>query len=1059
MKNRFRLSGLLTLSLSLATSPRVVFAQDVAEEEVSEDEVAAEDATDEEVMADEDVADEDVVSDEEAADEDVVSDDEVVAEDGDEEVVADEEASETAAESTEEETTGEEEAVEEGLWEPGEEPYRAAPAGKGVVWGRLVDEATGEPAIEAQVKAEGTNIETYTDIDGYYRLELPPGTYTLKLFYELYEEASLENVGVGKGAVQRVDAKMKPQAGAIEEEIIEDQAETQTVEGLALARQRSVAQGDAVGREEITKTTDTNAAQAAQRVVGATIVDGRFVYVRGLGQRYSNSLLGGYPLPSPEPDVAAVPLDVFPTGVIDSITIAKTFSPDSPGDFAGGSVQIETRSVPSKPLFQVSLRADYNTQSTFRDRLTQPHSSTDWLGFDSGMRKMPDSVPSDRAVADQSDPENTPIGRDMNTRMSSMKQKSPFDHRFNIVGGNTFDLGKVKLGALGSVNYSHTYQRYENATVASFRGATDDPRGYEDLVTYEADQGISSVRWGAFGKLSLLAGNDHKITVSGFHSQLADDITSEFEGYNREVQNTYHTTQMDWIERGLTFGMLSGRHTFPGLKRAELGWDVALSKAYRYEPDRRDTVYLFSERIPDPDDETGRGRTQGWVYENKTESGRHFWAEQTEKSNGGKIDYRQPILEGKTDLAAKFGGLVNVKRREFNVRRFQFNPEVEGASTNDPVYSCIGETYSGACADKLFQDENIGRYLWLADGSQEGDAYKASLDVYAGYLMGDVDFRDRLRVVAGVRMEHTRQKVDPYTPFGDPIPEQNTKLVATDWLPAASLVFSATKKIKTRLSYGKTLARPQTRELAPFAFADYFGGAVVAGNPDLILTEIHNFDTRFEYWPSLAEVMAVSFFLKTMKDPIEAIQVPTGGAPQVTFQNSPGAQVIGAEFEVRKDLSMFHARLAPFSVVTNLTLAHSKVELQEDAGNFILTNPSRPLVNQAPWVVNAALNYENEMGTNGRIIYNVSGKTLDRAGVEGLPDSYQQPMHSLDFAISQKFLDHWSVRFQVQNILNSWRVVTMGKKPQDIDGDGTDDNIVQKFRNGTVFGLGFGYEL
>ena len=379
MKNRFRLSGLLTLSLSLATSPRVVFAQDVAEEEVSEDEVAAEDATDEEVMADEDVADEDVVSDEEAADEDVVSDDEVVAEDGDEEVVADEEASETAAESTEEETTGEEEAVEEGLWEPGEEPYRAAPAGKGVVWGRLVDEATGEPAIEAQVKAEGTSIETYTDIDGYYRLELPPGTYTLKLFYELYEEASLENVGVGKGAVQRVDAKMKPQAGAIEEEIIEDQAETQTVEGLALARQRSVAQGDAVGREEITKTTDTNAAQAAQRVVGATIVDGRFVYVRGLGQRYSNSLLGGYPLPSPEPDVAAVPLDVFPTGVIDSITIAKTFSPDSPGDFAGGSVQIETRSVPSKPLFQVSLRADYNTQSTFRDRLTQPHSSTDWL--------------------------------------------------------------------------------------------------------------------------------------------------------------------------------------------------------------------------------------------------------------------------------------------------------------------------------------------------------------------------------------------------------------------------------------------------------------------------------------------------------------------------------------------------------------------------------------------------------------------------------------------------------------------------------------------------------
>jgi len=1059
MKNRYRLSSLLTLTLSLATLPRVAVAQDVVEEEATEEELESEASDDSEVVEDE-AADEETVAEEETvADEDVVSDEDVAAQEGDEEVVAEASSEADADEVVEEEEAFADEAVEEGLWEEGEEPYRKAPPEKGVVWGRLRDETTGEPALEAQVKVVGTSVETYTDMDGYYRLELPPGNYTLHLFYELYEEATLSNIAVGKGAVQRVDAQMKPQAGAIEEEIIEDSAETQTVEGLALARQRSVAQGDAVGREEITKTTDTNAAQAAQRVVGATIVDGRFVYVRGLGQRYTNSLLGGYPLPSPEPDVAAVPLDVFPTGVIDSITIAKTFSPDSPGDFAGGSVQIETRSVPSKPLFQVNVRGDLNTQSTFRDRLTQPNSSTDWLGFDSGMRKMPGSVPTDRPVGDQSSAENTPIGRDMNTRMSSLKEKSPFDHRFNIVGGNTFDFGKVKLGVLGSLNYSHTYQRYDDATIATFRGDTDDPRGYSDLVTYKADQGISSVRWGAFGKTSLLVGNNHKITLSGFHSQLADDITSEFEGFNREVQNTYHTTQMDWVERGLTFGMLSGRHTFVDLKRAELGWDIALSRAYRYEPDRRDTVYLYSNRIPDPDDETGRTRTEGWIYENKTESGRHFWAQQTENSNGGKVDWRQPIIEGVNDFAAKFGGLVNVKRREFNVRRFQFNPDTGSSSPNDPVYSCVGQTYSGSCADDLFKDEHIGDYLFVDEGSQVGDAYHASLDVYGAYLMGDVDFHDRLRLVAGARMEHTRQEVEPYTPFGQAVPRGNTKLVATDWLPAISLVFSASKQIKTRVSYGKTLARPQVRELAPFAFADYFGGAVVAGNPNLTLTTIHNFDTRFEFWPSLSEVLAVSVFLKTMKDPIEAIQVPTGGAPQVTFQNSPGASVVGAELEARKDLSMIHASLQPFSVVTNLTLAHSRVQLQEDEGNAILTNPSRPLVNQAPWVVNAALNYENEKGTNGRIIYNVSGPTLDRAGVEGLPDAYALPVHSLDFAVSQKFLDHWTVRFQVQNILNSWRVVTMGKKPQDIDADGTDDNIVQKFRNGTVFGLGFGYEL
>lgn len=1097
MKKTHLVRPLLAFASFFALHPAVAAAQNPDDDEVigsETDSPEAEDNLDDEEIVANDLDDDEVVGSEndapEAEDspdaEEIVAndadDEEIVADD--EEIVADDEEGVAAGgekevpDGDEGRAVGDEEVVGssddevslEAEFAPGEEPYRAPPAGRGVIWGRLQDVADGEPALEAQVKVRETGTEVFTDYDGYYRLELPPGSYTLEIFYELYEASTLSNVVVTAGSVVRVDERLRPRPGAVDEEIIEDDAETQTIEGLALARQRSVSQGDAIGREEISKGTDSNAAEAAQRVVGANIVGGRFVYVRGLGERYTNSLLGGVPLPSPEPDKAAVPLNVFPASVLDSLTIVKTFTPDMPADFAGGSVQIETRSVPTEPLFQVAVKGGFNSQATGRHRLNEGGSSTDFLGFDNGERKLPDTIPTgQRVVGDNIDPNSelspgqvTQIGKQINSPMSATPKGTPIEHGASVVAGNTWVLKNGhRIGVLASANYNRKYEVYRDAVVKEYWVNLSDPRGFQERLDYRVTSGVEQVRWGAFGKLSYLPSDNHKITLNGLHSQLSDKWANEYRGTNIQSASNYVATQLGWVERGMSFGVLSGRHDFPELKDAHLGWDASVSSAFRNEPDRRDTVYQRSDRLSvDPSDRRSQ-RAPGWFYLDGDESGRHFWSHQNEVSYGGKMDWTQPLLHEDLDehhLNVKFGGLVNLKERDFWARRLILRPS--GAATSDSTYYCLGREYQRECPDKLFQDQSIPRYLNAQENPQAGDFYKANLYVYAAYAMLDWAPSEMLRLVGGARVEITDQGVEPLDPLDTGDTLFGADLTAVDILPAISAVVSPTKKMKTRLSYARTLARPQVRELAPFGFSDYFGGRVVTGNPDLVLTSIDNFDVRVEFWPSLTEIVAMSVFYKYLRNPIEQTLIPADTAPQVTFINAKKANVIGLELELRKNLGFLTDALADLAVNTNFTVTHSRTEVPQ-TGTLTITNPSRPLVNQAPWVVNVALDYDNpDSGTSARLAYNINAPTLVEVGTDTIPDGYLQPFHSLDFSVGQKFFDHFRATFAVENIVNDNKIRTQGKQlNRDSNGHVEVDNVLSMYKYGRTFQLTVGYEL
>lgn len=923
----------------------------------------------------------------------------------------------------------------------------------GVLWGRVRSAGSGEPALEASVKVAGTALETFTDYEGYYRLELAPGLYKLEIFYELHDAQTIDGVEVRAGDIEQLDISLTAQSGAIDEVVIEDSAASATLEGQLMRRQRASSAQDGVGRAEIAKTPDSNAAEAAQRVVGATIVGGRFVYVRGLGERYTNSLLHGAPLPSPDPNRASVPLDLFPALVIDSVNINKTFIPDMPADFAGGSVSIETRDIPDKPLLSVSLKGGYNDQSTLQTRPSYRGGGLDFLGIDDGTRALPGGWPMDHATNRSvvkpdgsvvSDQEITELGRALAQKsLVSSGETTPPNHGLSIVGGNGWRFGKEgRVGFIASANYDRSYERIVDGVERVIM--LDMGRPYKRF-DWKFNAGQDNVRWGLFGSTILQIDKNNSLRLMGLSMRNTTNRTQIFDGIDNGTDSVINNTRLNFVQQQMNLGQLRGDHLFEGLGRAELSYNGFVARATRDEPGTRDSVYYYNREGGTPYN-VGEG----------SDSGRHFYSGQFEDTYGGLLNWTQPLSGELHKL--KFGSLVMRKDRKFAARRFYYYRNNRTRVTCEDQ----GPTFPADCPDGHYTDENIGTAMGgtpfrLQEGTRATDAFQSELGVYAGYAQIDTEPVERLRVIAGARVEVTDQTARAVRQLSiDPPSDSEATLHDVDLLPAVSLIYSATEKFKLRLSYGRTLARPQVRELAPFAFNDYFGGFETLGNPLLQLTRIHNVDARVEFFPTLREVLALSVFAKTFSNPIESIFRSAGDGTNLTFVNTPGASLIGVEAEVRKNLGFLSPVLVPFSVVTNISLIASRVNLGEErtagASQSYMTNQNRPMVNQSPVVFNLALDYQNDRGTSARVLFNVLGSRIIHAGTQGLPDAYEQPRPQLDFALSQKFFQGWEARLTLENLLNSPIKVTQGE-------DDSGPVVAREYTTGRVVSLGLKYEL
>jgi outer membrane receptor protein involved in Fe transport len=880
---------------------------------------------------------------------------------------------------------------------PTASPSRPPEAGKGALWG-VVQDRDKSPLDGAQVTVLGTQTIASTDAEGRFRVELAPGIYALRIVADLYRPVRIRNVRIAAGRIARLDVPLVYDEQATEDSVaIEAEVERSSASTQLLLRKKDASASDGVGAKDIAKSTDRNAADALKRVVGATIVDGKYLIVRGLGDRYMSAQLNGSPLPSPEPDKQSVPLDMFPALVLSDLVVKKTFTPDMPGDFTGGLVDIHTRDIPEKLTFTGNIALGFNSETTFRDRLTYPGGDLDWLGIDDGGRKLPAEIPKGKLVSIDDNGnrvDKSVYGRALQSQMETARTFALPSGSANFVLGDSLvtkpesKLHRVvdRLGFLLSGGYSRKFQSRRGALLRNYELDATTPGALVPRNDYRAEIGSDSVQWSGLGEVSVVFNANHRIFLTGLLTQAADKESRVLEGFNRDLGAEVRDERIRFQNRGILYAQLRGEHRFKAASDATLEWKLLQARATAADPDLRETVYA-------------RNAEGNLVFRDNSQSGQHFFASQGETSQSIGADYTQPLhRDPERPIKLKLGGLAMLRGRSFAARRFRFIPTPKADSA----------AFSQS-PNRLFSAENIGPNLELQDDTQATDAYDARYDVFAAYAMSDVALSKRLRIIVGPRIEFSKQSVDSFDPFsGTGNTESSTRKNASDVLPSLTVVYSPID----------TVARPLLRELAPFIFTSYLGAREELGNPNLERTRISNFDVRAEYFPSPSEVLAISAFHKRFDRPIEPTVIQTSRGV-TTFENAIGGTTTGVELEARKKLGFITPVLQEFTFLGNLTFLHSQVEIDPKKLRA-LTSSSRAIAGQSPFVVNMSLDWEHDKTkTRARLLYNIAGARISQVGALGLPDIYERPRNVFDLAVAQGLGEHIDLKLSIENLLDA----------------------------------------
>ncbi len=951
----------------------------------------------------------------------------------------------------------------------------------GTISGKILN-AKQEPLVGVYVRAAGTQYVARTGVDGSYELKLPPGSYTLLVELDLYKSEEVPGVNVAEGAVASKDVELVPMAGVMETYEVSDDLNMQAEGALQEKRKQQTTVNDGIDATEISKSGGGKVSSVAVRIVGATVVDKRYLFVRGLGHRYGNTLLDGARVPSPEPELRTVPLDVFPTGALSAIDVQKTFSPDKPGDFTGGSVQFATRDAPVEPTLDIGIDLGANTATTGRTMVTNgAFEGYDMFALGNIPRRLPDSYPNGvkvgRGATDPQtfDPLYSPEevqqqGVDLYTDYRVRRgAKAPPNMGVKLTTGNSWTLNDNggRFGVLFAGGYKNEQQT--NREIVRLYGLDDVNKVLvtsPPSVDFKSLKTVNTVAYNGILKLEYDVNSNNRFDLTGFYSREAQDETRDMYGIAPSVAGLDYLnyTRLRYIMRSIAFTQLKGSHKIPRAANMQIEYFGSFSQARRDDPGLREMVYRYNET------------NDYWRVDNSTGAiGTQLYLDLVDNNENGALDLIFPFQQWKgLDGRVKLGAWVDAKQREFQVHRYYFTPAAglaealpigrENIINSSTIGGGVGAAQGGT------------RPFTLYEGTRPQDNYDAWQRVVAGYMMLDLPFVNWFKISGGVRLESNVINVTPIDiyklPGADPNPTlAPVHIVDLDWLPAASLIFSPPMPenggdFNIRLTGARTLARPEFRELAPFEFRDYVGGFDKQGNPKLRSTKIWNADLRFEWFPRTNEVVAISGFFKQFTDPIEAVaaaRIP----PKASFANAKGALNGGVEIEFRKALDFLAPKqakqarkvLRDLSIGANFAYIYSQVELypkcyltgtappvDQDTGEplpgyverddcrpeyEVSTNTKRPLQGQSPWIANAYIDYDNsESGTNVRVLYNAYGPYITQVSAFGLPDIYQQPRHVLDFVASQRLFGYrrndWGdlrnellLNFEVTNILNS----------------------------------------
>lgn len=881
------------------------------------------------------------------------------------------------------------------------------------VFGVVRDEKN-EPLIGAVVVLKGLEKGTQTDIDGKYEFDnVEDGTYEIVFSMVTYKKV-LKTITVLKGKDVEMDAVLKEEGNnKLTEVTVKSTKTTNTENAVLMEMRKSNAVVSGISAQQIAKTMDRNAAEVVKRVPGVTIMEDKFIMVRGLNDRYNSVWLNDVGAPSSEVDKKAFSFDMIPSGQIDRIMVYKTPSPELPGDFAGGMVKIYTTSIPAKNSYNVGFQLSSREYTTGTDFNYNKRSKTDWLGFDDGMRNLPEAVQKSEFVK-RNDPDNNEMTKSFGNNWQIFTKKQTPDIRANIAAANIFSIKKVRIGNTFSGSYSNTATNYENK-----RYDWDSVTNNND---YTDKQSVNNINTALMDNIAVAWGNN-KIELKNLYNQLSRasvTVRNALPDSNRGNQRSY---VMSYESRAVYSTQLTGSHKSRDDSR-RYTWSLGYTDMFRNLPDLRrisyykqidqsDSFYKAGVPVGAPDVNNGGGRVYSQLFE-KTYAFSH--------------QYTQKIKIGDYEFEGSIGNYIEQKGRAYNLRQFGYT-----IASSTPFLEKNRLLTTGI--NDIFADSNVGakNRFRIEENTLSTDKYDAKNQLIASFVSFKLPaFYNKMTIYGGVRHEYNTYKLisqDQAKNFLAPVIKTNF------FLPSINVSYAITDKQLVRVAYGKTLNRPEFRENAPFFFYDmenrwgiYGAMAPTLINPSsngdtLDVAKIHNVDARWEWYPSSSELIQAGVFYKKILNPIQTvINNPTGDSRSFTFANMKEAYSAGVEVDIRKNLVFIDGLVGTnifkdFQFIGNAAWIKSRVFADTSKGDL----SDMPLQGQSPYTYNAGLYYQSDsLGLSATLVYNVYGPRIFAIGIPNMKvgSIYEMPFNSMDLIITKRLMKYVTLSFGVQNLLN-----------------------------------------
>jgi outer membrane receptor protein involved in Fe transport len=904
----------------------------------------------------------------------------------------------------------------------------------GSVTGLVIETWEGKPLPGATITVRGTTLAAMTDAQGRYSLsQVPPGDQVLRFSKSGYAAATVTDVRVLAGQTTKVDGNLRPEFYEMEEyEVTAEEFQEQTAQ-LLQDRQQASSLMDAVGSDMFRNLAVSDAAQALSKITGATVADGKYAVVRGLADRYTFTTMNGMELPSADPDRKAFQLDLLPAKFIQQVDVRKTFSPEMSGGFAGGSIDIVSKSYPDKFLFEFRLDTAYNTQSSLRnDFASSDHSSSDWLGFDDGLRALPPAAEASRPFGTGAPLDPAIKGMFDSTQFAPLAMGSPLDAGLSLLVGDTKKVFGKRLGFLAGFEYKNDYRYYDNGVVRSY-----DQSGFHASVDKTDMRGVISYNWASLANLSLELSEQHTLKFNYMYVQAAEDEARRLQGSDDNLSTEPGESYVDqsllrWTQRSLSYFQWAGVHEFPALKDVRFDWGASLSTTSQEEPDQRIFQFFASPGIPDFDPNSGSSVPNRPV---------RFWRELGENNRNVRGDFTIPVPSyNSQENRIKTGLAYSRSERDFSQRGF----DVRANSRRHPFYT-LGDPNLYVTPGNL---EFIDYFNFPANTT-----YLGGQTVGAGYAMAEWAVLEWLQLAGGARYETTDITIDAFDQTGNR-PLRPGAIQQNDLLPSLSAKIQIREGVDLRAAWSRTVVRPTYREIAAVPIYDVTRNRTYFGNPDLTLTSSENADLRASWYPRPGEILSVSLFAKKIGRAIEQTSIRNDNT-LITYSNSEEADVRGVEAELRLRLDRLWQPLEDLTLGLNAAYIQSEVPLtptqQANRRLFGEVETTRPLYDQPSYILNADLTWDIERTrTSVTLSGGVVGERLVLVGL-GQPDDFVASAPDLNLFVRQKLGRHWDVRFTARNLLNpAFDVVQTWPEAGRV--------VLQSYTKGLTFGLSIGCE-